>query len=153
MNHLFRYEGYNTQERLNDVLDKITKYGIKSLTTIEKEFLDSHSTHRENEVHDKIKEDDQVFEDDFGRFKFEYKETQELGDQVHHLGTLYVPDLELGNGRKISGRIDGRIIVYQNGQTALEFEKDGYDVFDFCNGLEYELDSFVDYIDSELEKK
>jgi hypothetical protein len=30
---------------------------------------------------------------------------------------------------------------------------DNYDVFEFCNGLEYELDSFVDYVVSELDEK
>ena len=28
-----------------------------------------------------------------------------------------------------------------------------YDVFEFCNGLEYELDSFIDYVVSELDDK
>jgi hypothetical protein len=28
-----------------------------------------------------------------------------------------------------------------------------YDVFEFCNGLEYELDSFLDYVVGELSGK
>lgn len=150
-----RYEGYDTQERLDDILDKISKYGMKSLTPLEKEFLDSHSSSKEGEIHDKIarEENESVFEDDFGRFKFEYKDTEDFGDETHYIGTLYVPDIDLGNGKKIEGRLEGRIIFYKNGQTSLEFDKDDYDVFEFCNGLEYELDSFVDYIIGELEKK
>jgi len=41
MKHLMRYEGYTSMERVDDILDKISKYGIKSLTQLEKEFLDS----------------------------------------------------------------------------------------------------------------
>ena len=32
------------------------------------------------------------------------------------------------------------------------YSKEGYDVFEFCNGLEYELDSFIDYVISEIEE-
>jgi hypothetical protein len=39
MKHLMRYEGYTSTERVDDILDKISKYGIKSLTQLEKEFL------------------------------------------------------------------------------------------------------------------
>jgi hypothetical protein len=150
-----RYEGYSVQERIDDILDKISKYGITSLTPLEKEFLDSNSSGQENEVHDKIKylENDQIFEDDAGPFKFEYKETEEFENETHHIGTLYVPDLDLGNGEIIEGRLEGKIISYINGQTALEFEKDGYDIFEFCNGLEYEIDTFVDYVIEELKEE
>ena len=29
MKHLMRYEGYTSNERTDDILDKISKYGIK----------------------------------------------------------------------------------------------------------------------------
>lgn len=154
MKHLMQYEGYSVQERIDDILDKISKYGIESLTIIEKEFLDSNSTGKEKEAHEKIGllENDQVFEDDFGYFKFEYKDTEMFDDEIHYIGTLYVPSIKIGN-KKIDGRMDGRIIRYKNGQTILDFEKDDYDVLEFCNGLEYELDSFADYVVEELDKK
>lgn len=38
MKHLMRYENYTASERVDDVLDKISKYGIKSLTKLEKDF-------------------------------------------------------------------------------------------------------------------
>lgn len=159
MKHLMRYEGYDSQERQNDILDKISKYGVDSLTPLEKEFLDSYSNNKEDEVHQDIKfrENEQIFEDDSGYFKFEHKETEDYGDEVHYIGTLYVPDLELPNGKRIEGRLEGRIIVYDNGQTSPDFysvgkksNEDQYDVFEFCNGLEYELDNFIDYIVGEL---
>lgn len=149
-----RYEGYTTQERQNDILDKITKYGIDSLTPLEKEFLDAYSMNKESETHDKIKylENEKIFEDESGRFKFEYKETEEYEDEIHHLGTIYVPSMDI-DGEKMEGRLEGRIIRYRNGSTALEFEKGEYDVFDYCEGLEYELDNFIDYVCGELEEK
>lgn len=162
MKHLMRYEGYSIQERIDDILDKISKYGISSLTPLEKEFLDSYSKGNEKEIHDKIAKEEQecVFEDDNGYFKFEHRETEDYGDEVHYIGTLYVPDLEFPNGKKLEGRLEGKIIVYENGQTSPEFysvarkpNQDVYDVFEFCNGLEYELDSFIDYVVSELSEK
>jgi len=163
MKHLMRYEGYTSMERTDDILDKISKYGIKSLTQLEKEFLDSHKSGQEEEAHDKIgkEEIESVFEDDNGYFKFEHSETEDYGGEIHYIGTLYVPDLEWPNGKRLEGRLEGKIIVYSNGSTSPEFysiSKDPksheyYDVFEFCNGLEYELDSFIDYVVSELEEK
>ncbi len=160
MKHLMRYEGYTSKERVDDILDKISKYGIKSLTSLEKEFLDSHRSGNEEEVHDKItkEESETVFEDDDGYFKFEHQETEDYGDEIHYIGTLYVPDLVWPNGKKIEGRLEGRIVVFSNGDTSPDFyhnidETTYYDVFEFCNGLEYELDNFVDYVVKELEEK
>lgn len=163
MKHLMRYEGYTSKERVDDILDKISKYGMSSLTSLEKQFLDSHKSGQEEEYHNKItkEESESVFEDDFGYFKFEHKETENYGDEIHYLGTLYVPDLVWSNGKKIEGILEGRIIVYYNGSVSPDFysiEKDSksgdhYDVFEFCNGLEYELDSFIDYVVGELESK
>lgn len=135
---------------------------MSSLTPLEKEFLDSYSKGNEKEIHDKIAKEEQecVFEDDSGYFKFEHKQTEDYGDEVHYIGTLYVPDLEFPNGKKLEGRLEGKIIVYENGQTSPDFysvarkpNQDVYDVFEFCNGLEYELDSFIDYVVSELGEK
>lgn len=160
MKHLMRYEGYSTQERMDDILDKIHKYGISSISKIEKEFLDSHSSGNEQEVHDRIskEESETIFEDDYGYFQFEYKETIKFGDEVHYIGVLYTPDLEFGNGKSLEGRLEGKIILYDNGQVSPEFDRkdksgNTYDAFEFCNGLEYELDSFLDYVCSELKEK
>jgi hypothetical protein len=163
MKHLMRYEGYTSKERTDEILDKISKYGINSLTSLEKEFLDSHSIGKEEETHDKLSksESETVFEDDNGYFKFEHTEIEDYGDEVHYIGTLYVPDLEWPNGKRIEGRLEGRIVVYSNGQISPDFysvqkdskSHDNYDVFEFCNGLEYELDSFLDYVVGELKQK
>ncbi len=156
-----RYENYTSTERMDDILDKISKYGIDSLSDLEKEFLDSHKTGKEQELHDKLSksEVETTFEDDLGKFTFELSEVQKIKsksgelEEIEIIGTLYVPDLEWPNGKKIEGRLEGKIIKYSNGTTSLEFEKDGYDVFEFCNGLEYELDTFIDYVVSEIDEK
>ena len=35
MKHLMRYEGFSSQERLDEILDKISKYGIDSISNDE----------------------------------------------------------------------------------------------------------------------
>lgn len=153
MRKIMRYESYSEQERLDDILDKLSKYGKSHLTDIENQFLDSWSSGSEKEVHDKIKwiENDQLFEDE--NFKFEFKELEDYGDELHIIGTMYVPDMILKNGKVIKGCLDGRIVKFQSNQTSPDFFLDGYDIFDFCSGLEYELDSFIDYVVSEIENK
>ena len=164
MKHLMRYEGYTSKERTDDILDKISKYGMMSLTSLEKQFLDAHKSGQEEEYHDKLakSETENTFEDDNGYFKFEFDSCEEYDDgEVHYLGTLYVPDLELPNVKKIEGRLEGRIVVYGDGQISPDFysiekdpiSQDPYDIFEFCNGLEYEFDSFIDYVISELKEK
>ena len=62
MKHIIKYESYSEQERLDDILDKISKYGKSSLTDFENKFLQSWSTNTEKEVHDELKQiDDQIF--------------------------------------------------------------------------------------------
>jgi hypothetical protein len=157
-----RYEGYTVQQRVDDILDKISKYGMASLRPDELDFLNAHKTGTEEEIHKKMAfdENDTIFEDDNGYFKFEHSETEEYDDEVHYIGTLYVPDLVFPSGKKLEGRLEGRIIVYNGGQISPDFysvskksNEDAYDVFEFCNGLEYELDSFMDYVVSELDDK
>lgn len=163
MKHLMKYEGYTSRERANDILDKISKYGMKSLTSLEKEFLNSFKTGEEEKTHDKItkEETDSIFEDDSGYFKFEHLETEDYGDEIHYIGTLYVPDLVFPSGKRLEGRLEGRIVVHEGGSVSPDFysiakdpkSHDNYDVLEFCNGLEYELDSFIDYVVSELNEK
>lgn len=153
MKHLMRYEGYTSNERMDDILDKISKYGIISLTPLEKEFLDSHKAGVEKETHDKMsnEESETIFEDDYFKFKFETWE--DYDNEQHYIGTLYVPDLESG-GKIIEGCLEGRIIKFENGSISPDFySKEGYDIFEFCGGLEYELDSFIDYVIAQIEEK
>jgi len=148
-------EIYSSSDRTNDILDKISKYGIKSLSTLDKEFLDSFSIGNQEDIHRKIlkEEIELVFDDDFGFFKFEYQETIIHEEEKHYLGILYVPDLILNNGKKISGILRGKIIVTKDYVVMPEFDNGNFDVFEFCSGLEYELDIFLDYVVQKIEEK
>ncbi len=154
MRHIIRFESYSTQDRLDDILDKISRYGKEYLTDLESKFLGSYSNGNQDSVHDEIKlvENEILFEDDQGYFKFEFKDCEDLGDEIHYRGTLYVPDLKFDKST-INGCLEGTIIKFKNNNTVLEFEVDGYDVLEFCGGLEYELDSFVDYVIDEIDQK
>jgi hypothetical protein len=149
MKHIITYESYH-DKHLNNILDKINQSGISSLSDTEKEFLNAYSiddvekmTHIEYEVESK------EFDDKY--FHFKLSDIKYMGDKTLYFGKLTVPDLEWPNGKRIKGELEGHIIFYSNHMTSPVFEKDGYDVFEFCNGLEYELDSFIDYVISTLE--
>lgn len=152
-----RDSGYSSQQRVDDILDKISKYGIDSLRSDELEFLNSHKIGKQEEAHNKMIINDikMIFEDDGGYFKFEYTYSEQYDDELHHIGIIYVPDIITG-GKRVEGRLEGRIIVYPNGSVSLEFysnDDDCYDIFEFCSGFEYELDTFIDYIVSELDSE
>ena len=147
-----------SQEKTDELLDKISKYGISSLTDHEKDFLDAVSSGDEEKVQNKMKilSNDTFFED--GYFKFELDDIKYKKNGIQYIGTLYVPDLENPH-KTIEGNLKGKIILYNNGSYSLDFFKIvyekgkevEYDIFEFCGGLEYELDNFIDYIIQELE--
>jgi len=157
-----KYEGYTTQQRVDDLLDKISKSGIKSLYILEKKFLDAHSNgfDKVEFIHNELIriENETLFEDVL--FKFELTDTILYGDETHYVGFLTCPDIKFGNGKRIDGRLEGSIIVLSTGVLSPDFSKTilvkgkevVYDIFEFCDGIEYELDSFIDYVVQELEK-
>jgi len=158
-----RYDGYTTQQRADDLLDKISKYGINSLNKLEKEFLDAHKTGKEEEVHNLLtkKESESTYEDDSGMFRFEFDKIEKVDDEFRYYGTIYLPNLTIG-GKVISGKLYGYISYHTiSGFISPEFYKSengkDYDTFDFCGGfeygLEYELDSFLEYVIYEIEQK
>jgi hypothetical protein len=156
MKHLMLYENYTTQQRVDDLLDKISKYGMKSLSKLEVEFLDAHKTGGEEEIHNQItkEESEKVFKDDDGYFTFTLDSIEDYGDETHYIGKIECPDYTYGD-ETIPGILEGRIVVTSEGLTSPDFcyENTGLEIFDFCEGLEYELDSFIDYVVSELESQ
>lgn len=153
MKHIRTYENYQ-EEHFNYILDKINRNGKDSLKPYELEYLDAYS-HGDSDRMDYLEkiEGIKLFTSDDGYFSFQYEETEDYDDEIRYKGILIVPDLEFENGNKIDGSIEGTIISYADGVVSLEFEKDGYDIFEFCNGLEYELDSFVDYVITMIENE
>lgn len=140
-------------KRLDSILDKINSNGIDSLSKIERDFLDAHHEGKEQEIYKNLISDDneRTFYDDDGKFKFILEVTSVYGNNTYHTGILECPDYIIGYDT-IPGRIRGRIVILGNGKTYPEFTHDesGLDVWDFCEGLEYELDNFIDYVVSEL---
>jgi len=86
-----------------------------------------------------------TFTSEDGRFKFTLDKTLEEPSRTIYIGTISVPNLVIKN-RIVSGELKGCIIKFPNGEISLDFETDDNDIFDFVNGLEYELDLFIDQI-------
>lgn len=157
MKHLFQYKGYGALARLNEILDKINKYGGLSLRKDELKFLDSYKYDKQDIIHHELilSESNTVFKDDNDYFIFEYQMVEYDDDSTYYVGILYVPDLIFSNGKKINGRLEGRIVVYLNGAISPEFfsTKKKHDVFEFCSNIESELDEFLEYVVSEIKDK
>lgn len=143
------------KEEINIILDKISEKGIKSLTENEKKFLDAYSTNEPIEKLKKIKfrGKEIVFKDDFGLFKFKYTGTMEYEDEIHYTGYMYIPDFnniaKTKNDSKIE--LEGKIITPKNDDIIIaEFEKEVddeiYNVYEFIEGMEFELDDFIEQI-------
>lgn len=145
------FESFN----LDSILDKIHTSGIESLTKLEKEYLDAVSGENKNEI-DRIEKEagERLIKSSDGYFVFEFSHMEDFGDEQMYYGIIHVPSIEWENGKSIEGIIEGYIEVH-NGAIAPNFEKKAfghtYDVLEFCNGLEYELDSFLEQIISEIE--
>lgn len=134
-------------EYLDIILDKINKSRMSSLNKYEKEYLEAYSNNDYIKMeHLEYINTQKTFESSDGLFKFIYTQTTYVGDEIHIHGTLLVPDLEFEDGSIIEGELDGYIAVHSYYHLDPYFEKDDYDVFEFCNGLEYELDLFLDYV-------
>lgn len=132
---------------------------MDSLNETESGYLDSYSNNKQEETHKKasLTENESIFEDDNGKFRFDLKNVKCHRNRKDIIGTLYVPDMK-HKGKMIKGRLEGKISKYRNGNISLFFESvdkndSSYDIFEFCDGIEYELDSFIDYVVSEAEKK
>lgn len=99
MKYLKTFESY-----LDDLLDKINKSGIDSLTTLEKEWLKAHSTDKQ-EDREKIEREmgKRTFESSDNYFRFEFIEMEDYGDEQIIRGTMYVPSIEFEDGREIEG--------------------------------------------------
>ncbi len=161
MKHLMRYESFSSQQRADELLDKIGKHGVASLTDMEKEFLDAHKTGGQEEIHQKLikHESERKFEDDGGHFEFELESIDKMGEETYYWGTLTCPDYEYGDGQIVPGRLHGRIVAFEDGMVMPDFSFEDpenglyLEVYDFCEGLEYELDGFLDYVASELDQE
>lgn len=143
----FNKKIYSSQDRLNEILDKISQFGQASLSEYEQDFLNSYHDNQEEELNQILNEleYETLFDSDDGLFSFKLDELHQFEDQIHLVGTIKVPDMVL-KGKTISGYLFGKIIVYKKDQFAIDFSDGKYDIFEFCSGIEYELDTFIDEI-------
>jgi hypothetical protein len=132
---------------LNEILDKISKFGLSFLTKAEKEFLDAFSREDRDKMN-KIQTEQvsRKFQSRDFKFTFVLTDIEKFGEEgIFYYGDLIVPDMKLEKGGTIKGNMNGYIWSL-NGHNIPIFEKDGYDILDFCDGIEYELDLFLDYV-------
>ncbi len=147
MKYLKKFENYH-QAKVDEILDKINKSGINSLTQIEKDYLDAFGKDDTMKmVNLEYESGLKDFKSTDGHFHFTFSHSEDFGDEGEfYYGTITVPSIEFRNGKKIDGTIDGYIQVTLHNDKIPCFEKDEYDILEFCNGLEYELDNFLDYV-------
>jgi hypothetical protein len=132
---------------LDEILDKISKFGFSFLTKAEKDFLEAYSKEDGEKMNKiQIEQVSRKFYSSDSKFVFTLIDIEKCGkeDILYH-GELLVPDYKLENGEIIKGILTGHIWSL-NGHNIPIFEKDGYDILDFCDGIEYELDLFLDYV-------
>ena len=150
------YENYTTQQRVDDLLDKIFKYGMKSLSKLELEFLDAHKIGKEDEMHNILtkKESECTFDDDLGMFRFEFDKIEKVDGDIKYHGNIYYTKPESEETYLLTV-----YILYDNNSKFAEPEfylnQNGkkLDILTLCGEYGYELDSFIDYVVSELENE
>jgi hypothetical protein len=137
---------------LNEILDKISKFGVSFLTKAEKEFLDAYGQ-QDNVRMNKIQNEqiNKRFSSIDSKFIFTLSDIEKFGEEdgTFYHGELLVPDLKLANGKIIKGILNGHIWSINEHNIPI-FEKDGYDVLEFCDGMEWEFDIFLDYVISTI---
>jgi hypothetical protein len=151
MKNLMKFEA-DHDAHLDSILDKINKSGIDSLTKIENEFLNAYSTSdAEKMLYIEKIEVKKTFTSSDKYFTFKYSHKEDFDDEgTFYYGTITVPNLEIRVGEILDGEMEGYIWMI-DGETIPVFENQGWDILEFCNNLEYELDSFLDYVVSTIE--
>lgn len=146
------------EDYLDEILDKITKSGINSLTDNEKKYLNANSFDNKEEMA-KIEREvgKRKFTSSNNLFSFELDRVEDFGDEVLYYGTIYLPDITYEkNERTISGEIEG-VIEYRDGVILPNFQKKEYGVTwdseEFIEGLEHEFFQFLQEIIDELEEE
>ena len=151
---LFLENYSDIKNMIDEILDKISLYGIDSLSLEEKNFLDSQKEggKASEEAYSKLvspKEINKKIESTDGRFTFILKhiETEdsesEDGILTHFHGIMKLPDMIMSDGKKIDGNLEGYLSMNEQGFIITNFEKNGYTDYDFVEGLEHEYDSFI----------
>jgi hypothetical protein len=149
--YLKKFETYQ-QDKVDEILDKISKSGMQSISKNELDFLDAFGKDDKDKlIHLEYESGLKDFKSNDGYFAFKFSHVDDYGGEKKYYGTITVPDLVCENEKRIDGTIEGYILVLNNDTKVPVFDKNGYDILEFCNGLEYELDNFIDYVIETLE--
>lgn len=148
-------ESNKIQNKLDELLDKISANGVNSLSSEERSLLDAQKGTEEDiekayqelinrEERNKRKN----YKSNNQQFEFDYIKTEAYPHEnvKRHYGIMFLPNITLGDGTIIDGEIEGYIEEYNDGQVSTHFDKTEYTDFDFAEGLEYEYDDFIQEI-------
>lgn len=135
---------YTNKEREDEILDKIIKYGLESVSPLEKLFLDNinNREHYNNLI--KEFESVNVFECDL--FTIEIIKVTINGNNIILLCNLYTPDLIISNNTR-PGLLKGTLrynVISKRLHNNLKSEK--YNIYQFIHGIEYQFDVFLDFV-------
>lgn len=151
MKHIKLFENF-----VDEILDKINKFGINSLNELEKEYLKANSEENNKEM-EKLEREagKREFISSNKLFSFELSRAEHFGDESFYYGTIHVPDIS-HEEYKVSGDVEG-VIEYRDGTILPNFQKEQYglnwDIDEFIEGLEHEFFQFLQYIIDDLEEE
>jgi len=127
------------EERLDNILDRISKYGLNSLPQSEREFLDKLS--KENDGYHRIKFNSM-------EFIFDLDKTSTFQDEFRVYGSIFVSGLRFDGslvGFPTGEGFEGFIFKKRSGEEKIQFGTDLHDWID-NNLLEYELIQLNDWL-------
>ena len=133
---------------IDNILDKISQSGMESLSPQEKEYLQHYSTtgeymDMEGEENSSY-EGENVFSDSIDgiNMKFKYESTEDAADEIIHSGYLEINNDEFY----------GEIYCDPEGDySTCNFEDpDGVNLFEKYEGLEHEVEYFLDNVCDEI---
>ena len=127
----------------DEILDKISRSGMDSLTDYEKDFLNSHKTDNQQEILDS---DKHTFKDEIHGIEIEFiyeKSNQTDPPFFLHYGTLIIN----AGGKEYSFK--GSMSEYYGSFTTNFGNGEDWTLFE---GLEHEYEQFLELVFGELEK-
>jgi hypothetical protein len=154
---MLTYKLFLESSSVDNILDKISEFGIGSLNDHERSVLDAQKGSKEDieKSEDELYkfETEVLYEDDL--FKFTHTDTSVTDEGIKYSGRMSFPnDYTTENSEVISGKeIEGYILVRSNGMNVPYFSRDGYEDFDFLEDLENDYDGFITLTVDQIESK
>ena len=137
------YKQFNENVDIDSILDRISKSGYDSLSDVDKKKLDNYSNGISDDTDIFADLLNKKYNDTYRYFNFNLTKVVYNGAELKIYGLLSLPSIENVDSNNISGYIDVNLNSMVND---LEFNRSGYIPYDFVEGLEYELDAFIESI-------